>query len=95
MKNTENTENRIEEILRMVVGARKDILNGGKDNRETADMQLSVAESWLKVLPNLIRYDLIGAKCEGHMEGIDALSNRLDTVFSQTPLETGECNLKP
>ena len=58
------TNERITEALQMIEGARQDIKDnwGDPDARVATDMQLSVAESWLRILPNLIRYDLTDAK---------------------------------
>ena len=61
------------------------------DARVSTDMQLSVAESWLRVLPNLIRYDLTDAKWEAKLEGMDRMSELYTTLQDQ--LQAGEGNL--
>jgi len=87
------TEERINEALQMIEGAREDIKNnwGDPDARESVDMQLSVAESWLRVLPNLIRYDLTDAKYQGEIDGMDRLGKVYNNLQDQ--LQAGEGNL--
>jgi hypothetical protein len=87
------TEERINEALQMIEGAREDIKNnwGDPDARVATDMQLSVAESWLRVLPNLIRYDLTDAKYQGEINGMDRMSEVYTNLQDQ--LQQGECNL--
>ena len=87
------TEERINEALQMIEGAREDIKNnwGDPDARVATDMQLSVAESWLRVLPNLIRYDLTDAKYQAEIDGMDRMSDVYTKLQDQ--LQQGECNL--
>jgi hypothetical protein len=87
------TEERINEALQMIEGASQDIKNnwGDPDARVATDMQLSVAESWLRVLPNLIRYDLTDAKYQGEINGMDRMSEVYTNLQDQ--LQQGECNL--
>ena len=87
------TEERINEALQMIEGAREDIKNnwGDPDARVATDMQLSVAESWLKILPNLISYELNDAKWEAKLEGMDRMSELYNNLQDQ--LQAGEGNL--
>jgi Mg2+/citrate symporter len=87
------TEERINEALQMIEGARQDIKNnwGDPDARVATDMQLSVAESWLRILPNLIRYELTDAKYQGEIDGMDRLGKVYNNLQDQ--LQAGEGNL--
>ena len=87
------TNERITEALQMIEGAREDVRDnwGDPDARESVDMQLSVAESWLRILPNLIRYELTDAKWEAKLEGMDRMSELYTTLQDQ--LQAGEGNL--
>ena len=87
------TEERINEALQMIEGAREDVRDnwGDPDARESVDMQLSVAESWLMILPNLIRYDLTDAKYQGEIDGMDRLGKVYNNLQDQ--LQAGEGNL--
>jgi len=87
------TNERIKEALQMIEGAREDIKNnwGDPDARVATDMQLSVAESWLKILPNLISYELNDAKWEAKLEGMDRMSELYNNLQDQ--LQAGEGNL--
>ncbi len=87
------TEERINEALQMIEGAREDVRDnwGDPDARESVDMQLSVAESWLRILPNLIRYDLTDAKYQGEIDGMDRLGKVYNNLQDQ--LQAGEGNL--
>ena len=87
------TNERINEALQMIEGAREDIKNswGDPDARVSTDMQLSVAESWLKILPNLIRYELTDAKYQGEIDGMDRLGKVYNSLQDQ--LQAGEGNL--
>ena len=87
------TNERINEALQMIEGAREDIKNnwGDPDARVATDMQLSVAESWLRILPNLIRYDLTGARYQGEIDGMDRMSEVYNNLQDQ--LQAGEGNL--
>mgnify|MGYP003108605284 FL=1 len=87
------TEERINEALQMIEGARQDIKDnwGDPDARVATDMQLSVAESWLKILPNLISYELNDAKWEAKLEGMDRMSELYNNLQDQ--LQAGEGNL--
>ena len=77
----------------MIEGAREDVRDnwGDPDARESVDMQLSVAESWLRILPNLISYELTDAKWEAKLEGMDRMSELYTTLQDQ--LQAGEGNL--
>ena len=88
-----NTEKRIEETLQMIEGARQDVRDnwGDPDARESVDMQLSIAESWLRILPNLISYDLTDAKYQGEIDGMDRLGKVYNNLQDQ--LQASECNL--
>tara|TARA_R100000353_G_scaffold31703_1_gene25854 strand:- start:108 stop:383 length:276 start_codon:yes stop_codon:yes gene_type:complete len=88
-----STEKRIEETLQMIEGAREDIKNnwGDPDARESVDMQLSIAESWLRILPNLISYDLTDAKYQAQLDGMDQMSGLYSNLQDQ--LHAGEGNL--
>ena len=88
-----STEERINEALQMIEGARQDIKDnwGDPDARVATDMQLSVAESWLKILPNLISYELNDAKWEAKLEGMDRMSELYNNLQDQ--LQAGEGNL--
>ena len=87
------TNERIKEALQMIEGAREDIKNnwGDPDARVATDMQLSVAESWLKILPNLISYEINDAKWEAKLEGMDRMSELYNNLQDQ--LQAGEGNL--
>jgi len=87
------TNERITEALQMIEGAREDVRDnwGDPDARESVDMQLSVAESWLRILPNLISYELTDAKWEAKLEGMDRMSELYTTLQDQ--LQAGEGNL--
>ena len=87
------TEERINEALQMIEGARQDVRDnwGDPDARVSTDMQLSVAESWLKILPNLISYEINDAKWEAKLEGMDRMSELYTTLQDQ--LQAGEGNL--
>lgn len=87
------TNERITEALQMIEGAREDIKNnwGDPDARVSTDMQLSVAESWLKILPNLISYEINDAKWEAKLEGMDRMSEIYNNLQDQ--LQAGEGNL--
>tara|TARA_R100001440_G_C2514360_1_gene118240 strand:+ start:1371 stop:1646 length:276 start_codon:yes stop_codon:yes gene_type:complete len=87
------TNERIKEALQMIEGAREDVRDnwGDPDARESVDMQLSVAESWLRILPNLIRYDLTDAKYQGEIDGMDRLGKVYNNLQDQ--LQAGEGNL--
>ena len=87
------TNERINEALQMIEGARQDIKDnwGDPDARVATDMQLSVAESWLKILPNLISYEINDAKWEAKLEGMDRMSELYTTLQDQ--LQAGEGNL--
>ena len=87
------TNERITEALQMIEGAREDIKNnwGDPDARVATDMQLSVAESWLRILPNLIRYELTDAKYQAEIDGMDRMSEVYTKLQDQ--LQQGECNL--
>jgi hypothetical protein len=87
------TNERINEALQMIEGAREDIKNnwGDPDARVATDMQLSVAESWLRILPNLIRYDLTDAKYQAEIDGMDRMSEVYTRLQDQ--LQAGEGNL--
>ena len=88
-----STEKRIEETLQMIEGARHDVRDnwGDPDARESVDMQLSVDESWLRILPNLISYDLTDAKYQGEIDGMDRLGKVYNNLQEQ--LQAGEGNL--
>ena len=77
----------------MIEGARQDVRDnwGDPDARESVDMQLSVAESWLRILPNLIRYELTDAKYQAEIDGMDRMSEVYTRLQDQ--LQQGECNL--
>jgi hypothetical protein len=87
------TNERITEALQMIEGARQDIKDnwGDPDARVSTDMQLSVAESWLKILPNLISYEINDAKWEAKLEGMDRMSELYNNLQDQ--LHAGEGNL--
>jgi hypothetical protein len=87
------TNERITEALQMIEGARQDVRDnwGDPDARVATDMQLSVAESWLRILPNLIRYDLTDAKYQGEINGMDRMSEVYTNLQDQ--LQAGEGNL--
>ena len=87
------TNERIKEALQMIEGARQDVRDnwGDPDARESVDMQLSVAESWLRILPNLIRYELTDAKYQAEIDGMDRMSEVYTRLQDQ--LQQGECNL--
>lgn len=88
-----STEKRIEETLQMIEGARQDVRDnwGDPDARESVDMQLSIAESWLRILPNLISYDLTDAKYQAQIDGMDRMSGLYSNLQDQ--LQAGEGNL--
>jgi len=55
------TEERIKEALQMIAGAREDVENhweGNKHAREAIDLQLSIAQSRIDILQNLINLEL-------------------------------------
>ena len=87
------TNERINEALQMIEGARQDVRDnwGDPDARVSTDMQLSVAESWLRILPNLIRYELTDAKYQGEIDGMDRLGKVYNNLQDQ--LQAGEGNL--
>jgi hypothetical protein len=87
------TNERITEALQMIEGARQDIKDnwGDPDARVATDMQLSVAESWLRILPDLIRYDLTDAKYQAEVDGMDRMSEVYTKLQDQ--LQAGEGNL--
>ena len=87
------TNERINEALQMIEGAREDVRDnwGDPDARESVDMQLSVAESWLRILPNLIRYELTDAKYQAEIDGMDRMSEVYTKLQDQ--LQAGEGNL--
>jgi hypothetical protein len=88
-----NTQKRITEALQMIEGARQDVRDnwGDPDARESVDMQLSIAESWLRILPDLIRYDLTDAKYQAEVDGMDRMSEVYTKLQDQ--LQAGEGNL--
>lgn len=93
MNKKESTEERISEALQMIEGARQDVRDnwGDPDARVSTDMQLSVAESWLRILPDLIRYELTDARYQAEIDGMDRMSEVYTNLQDQ--LQAGEGNL--
>jgi len=94
------TEERINEALQMIAGAREDVENhweGNKHAREAIDLQLSVAKSRIEILQNFINLEISQARHEGRMAGLDrGLEIHNETYGSlKDQLQAGEGNLKP
>jgi hypothetical protein len=87
------TEDTLKECRTLINDVRTDIKNG---HREMADMQLDYINKMLgAVIREQLDLDLREARFKGHMEGVEGVEKRLDTIFSSTPtqLAVGECNL--
>ncbi len=94
----ESTEERIEEALKMIGGAREDVekhWQGDKHAREAIDQQLSIAESRIDILTNLINLRVIRAKYEGRLAGLERGRQIYNDVYGSTKdqLQASECNM--
>tara|TARA_Y100001938_G_scaffold146564_1_gene225673 strand:- start:1484 stop:1801 length:318 start_codon:yes stop_codon:yes gene_type:complete len=98
----ECTQDRIEEALKMIGGAREDVKkywHGNKHARESVDEQLSIAESRIDILTNLINLRVIRAKYEGRLAGLERGRQIYNDVYGSTygftkdQLQAGEGNL--
>jgi hypothetical protein len=94
------TEERINEALQMISGAREDVENhweGNKHAREAIDLQLSVAQSRIDILQNFINLEISQARHEGRMAGLDrGLEIHNETYGSlKDQLQAGEGNTQP
>lgn len=94
------TEERINEALQMIAGAREDVENhweGNKHAREAIDLQLSVAQSRIDILQNFINLEMSQARHEGRMAGLDRgleiHNENYGSIGEQ--LQAGECNTQP
>ena len=94
----ESTEERISEALKMIGGAREDVKKhweGDKHARVAIDQQLSIAESRIDILTNLINLRVIRAKYEGRLAGLERGRQICNDVYGSTKdqLQASECNM--
>ena len=94
----ESTEERISEALKMIAGAREDVekyWEGNKHAREAIDLQLSIAESRIDILSNLISLKVIEAKYDGRRAGLERGREIHNETYGNVgeQLQAGEGNL--
>ena len=101
----ESTEERISEALQMIEDAREDVKNywtGDKHAREMVDLQLSIAhsrvsiaESRIDILSNLISLKVIEAKYDGRRAGLERGREIHNETYGSLgeQLQAGEGNL--
>ena len=94
----ESTEERITEALQMIAGAREDVKNhwtGDKHAREAIDLQLSIAQSRVDILTNLINLKVIEARYDGLRAGLERGLEIHNEAYGSLgeQLQAGEGNL--
>mgnify|MGYP003631158475 FL=1 len=94
----ESTEERITEALQMIAGAREDVekyWTGDKHAREAIDLQLSIAESRVDILTNLINLKVIEARYDGLRAGLERGLEIHNEAYGSLgeQLQAGEGNL--